>query len=99
MQPGKRVTFKFKGTEAAATVTAVAGTGPSGKKTLDLVFDGGNAENVPHGDDRQGNNPFWLLDTETDTPPDRRAPLDKQPIKMAAALDEGRLPESDRRSE
>lgn len=78
MKPGSRVTYKFKGSPVAATVTQVSGTGASGKKLLDLVFDGGTATLVPHGDDRVKGQGFWLLETETDT-----APAEKQPIKVA----------------
>lgn len=99
MKIGKRVTYQVKGARHAATVTAIAGTGESGRKTLDLSFDGGTAENVPHGVDREKGEGFWLLETETETPPERRAPLEKQPIKMAQAVEADRLPEGDRRSD
>lgn len=97
MKIGKRVTYEVKGKRRAATVTAIAGTGESGRKTLDLEYDGGTAENVPHGVDRGPNEGFWLLETETETPPERRAPLEKQPVAMAEAIEANRLPEGDRR--
>jgi hypothetical protein len=100
MKIGNRVTYEdAKGKQHAATITEVSGTGPSGYKTLDLVFDGGTAENVPHAGDSEEGEAFWLLETETETPPERRAPLEKQPIRLAEAIDEGILPASDRRSE
>jgi hypothetical protein len=100
MKIGNRVTFTdAKGNEHAATITEVSGTGVSGYKMLDITFDGGTATNVPHAKDAEEGKAFWLLETETESPPDRRAPLEEQPLKMAAALGEGILPESDRRSE
>jgi hypothetical protein len=100
MKIGNRVTLvDAKGKSHAATVTDVAGTGASGYKTLDLAFDGGTAENVPHGRDSEKGEGFWLLETETETPPERRAPVDEQPIALAVAAEAGTLPESDRRSE
>lgn len=100
MKQGQRVTYQdARGKRHAASVSEIAGTGPSGKKTLDLTYDGGEATNVPHGDDRRKGEAFWLLETETETPPERRALLDKQPIMLAKAIDEGTLPEGDRRSE
>lgn len=100
MRVNNRVTYEDpKGKRHAATVTAIAGTGESGRKTLDLSFDGGKAENVPHGADSEKGEGFWLLETETESPPERRAPLEKQPMVLAEAAESGRLPEGDRRAE
>ena len=104
MKINQRVTFvDAKGKSHAATITEVSGTGPSGYKTLNLAFNdgatGGNATNVPHQGDQQKGEGFWLLETETETPPERRAPLEKQPLAMAAAVETGALPSDDRRSE
>ena len=104
MQINQRVTFiDAKGKSHAATITEVSGTGPSGYKTLDLAFNdgatGGNAVNVPHSVDHEKGEGFWLLETETESPPERRAPLEKQPIKLAEAVATGTLPEDDRRAE
>ena len=100
MQINQRVTFiDAKGKSHAATITEVSGTGASGYKLLDLTFDGGTAANVPHAGDRGPKEGFWLLETETDVPPDRRAPIEKQPKALAEAEASGNLPESDRRAE
>jgi hypothetical protein len=100
MQINQRVTFiDARGKSHAATITEVAGTGLSGYKLLDLTYDGGTAVNVPHAGDRGPKEGFWLLETETETPPERRAPLEKQPIKLAEAVATGTLPEDDRRAE
>ena len=100
MQINQRVTFvDAKGKSHAATITEVSGTGLSGYKLLDLTFDGGTAANVPHAGDGGPKEGFWLLETETETPPERRAPLEKQPIKLAEAVATGTLPEDDRRAE
>ena len=100
MQINQRVTFTdAKGKRHAATITEVPGTGASGYKTLDLAFEGGTATNVPHGRDSEKGEGFWLLETETETPPERRAPIENQPIKLAEAVATGALPEDDRRSE
>jgi hypothetical protein len=69
MRIGKQVTYYLKGTQAPATVTAVSGTGASGKKTLNLSFDGGTATAAPHGDDRVEGEGFWLLESEKDEAP------------------------------
>lgn len=100
MKIGNRVTYEdAKGKRHAATITEVAGTGASGYKTLDLTFEGGEAKNVAHAGDREKGEAFWLLESETESPPERRAPIDKQPVALAEAAESGRLPESDRRSE
>lgn len=100
MKIGNRVTYEdAKGKRHAATITEVPGTGASGYKTLDLTFDGGTATNVPHGRDSEKGEGFWLLETETETPPERRAPIEKQPIALAAAVEAGALPEDDRRAD
>lgn len=100
MRIADRVTFvDAKEKRHAATVTGVVDTGASGYKMLDLSYDGGSAERVPHGRDREKGKGFWLLETETETPPERRAPLEKQPIALAEAAAVGTLPVSDRRTE
>jgi hypothetical protein len=100
MKIGNRVTYEDpKGKRHAATITEVAGTGASGYKTLDLTFEGGTAEDVPHGRDSEKGEAFWLLETETENPPDRRAPMEEQPAKLGEAAAVGTLPDSDRRAE
>jgi hypothetical protein len=100
MRIGQRITYEeAKGKRHAATVTAIGEPGASGRKTLDLAYDGGEAKGIAHGVDSEKGQGFWLLETETETPPERRAPLEKQPIAMAVAAETGRLPESDRRAE
>lgn len=65
MRPGQQVSYTdSKGKRHEATVTAIAGTGESGMKTLDLAVDDGVATNVPHGDDRESGEGFWLLEDE-----------------------------------
>lgn len=99
MKTGNRVTLvDAKGKEHAATVIDVVDTGASGYKMLDLSFEGGRAERVPHRGDEQGKG-FWLLETETKTPPERRAPLEAQPAALAEAEAAGALPVTDRRNE
>lgn len=100
MKTGNRVTFvDAKGKEHASTVIDVVDTGASGYKMLDLSFEGGRAERVPHRGDEQKGKAFWLLETETETPPERRAPLEAQPAALAEAEAAGALPETDRRNE
>jgi hypothetical protein len=69
MKIGNRVTYYSKGTHIPATITDVAGTGPSGYKTLDLSFKDGEAKDVPHGRDRKEGEDFWLLIGEKDEAP------------------------------
>ena len=100
MKIHQRVTYQdAKGKIHAATVTEVSGTGASGYKTLDLTFDGGTAKNVPHSVDHGKGEGFWLLETETEMPPERRASIDKQPNALGEAAATGKLPSDDRRSE
>jgi len=99
MRIGDRVTYEdARGKRHAASVTALAGTGKSGAKMLDLSFDGGTATNVPHsGDIGDGSAGCWHLASETAQPPERRAPVDKQPIALSLAEEAGTLPLSERR--
>lgn len=99
MRIGDRVTYVDpRGKRHAATITAVPGTGASGFKTLNVAFDGGNADEVVHGRDRVKGAGYWLLATETEELPERRAELEKQPIALAKAEDAAALPPAGRRA-
>ena len=65
MRIGQQVRyFDAKGKRHEATITAIAGSGASGNKALDLAVDDGAAENVPHGADHGRGDGFWLLEGE-----------------------------------
>ena len=62
MKTGQTVLYVDpKGKRHEATVAAIAGTGASGLKTLDLALEAGEVKNVPHRDDRESGAGFWLL--------------------------------------
>lgn len=104
MRIGHLITYvDTRGNEHPATLTEITGGGPSGYKEVTLKH--GEKQDievkaVPHYlDAKNGKGPYWLLPEEAEQWPDRRAPLEKQPIKMAKAEAKGDLPASDRRGD
>lgn len=69
------------GERQSATVTAVPGTGKSGKKTLNFTAKGETLEEVPHGDDRVEGEPYWLLPYEKDVEPEPEKPKTRRQKK------------------
>ncbi len=65
MKPGQSITYSNGGVCRLATVAAVVGAGPSGKKRLDIQVNPALvALDVPHEDDVTAGEDFWaLLDT------------------------------------
>lgn len=105
MRIGDRVTYvESKTKRHPATVTAIVGAGASNWKRLDLSYAGKTptelltAADVAHAGDQAEGEGYWLLATETEEPPERRAEPEKQPITMAIAQEIGALPDSDRRA-
>lgn len=100
MKLGQQITYvDAKGKKHGATVTAVPDTGASGNKVVDLTYADGAVARVLHGNDRVKGQGYWLLVSEVENPPDRRAPEEKQPIALAEAEASGALPPASRRTE
>ena len=94
MHLGQVVTYvDAQGASSSASVLAIPDTGASGFKILDLS----TAEAVPHRNDAVPGSAFWLLGDEPHD--ERRAPIEAQPVALAAAEDAGTLPEIDRRND
>lgn len=64
MKEGQRVTYVDAGGKAhRATVSAVAGTGKSGYKTLDLTVGDETLEGVQHAGDVEAGEAHWTLES------------------------------------
>lgn len=102
MKPGQRIVFVDpRGKQHAATLIEITDAGPSHYKILTLEHgeDRTRVEAVPHAKDKEGSKVgYWLLENEVEEVPDRRAPIDKQPIMLSDAEAEGRLPSNERRA-
>lgn len=100
MKIGQRIVYvDTRGKEHGATVTAVPGTGDSGFKILHLEYGEKKTpvEHVSHGRDRVSGQGYWLLDSDVKQAPERRAPVEEQPIALAKAEESLGLPGADRR--